>query len=249
MPVRRINFTGRKRILQQSIDLRLESDPAGQASFSASFDLASYQFPPDARVVVEAYRQTTSMRFDFGTVSVPTPPGDTTLAQFATADEVLFRFRVTDVSERPGALLGEADRLRPSTPEQAPDDRMPLLPAHAEDLGQEVWQLEFGEEVRLKVNSGLPDWKGTVRSEAFHALVFPAAMRQVLERILLIEQYTETEDMDNWRSRWLRFGELLPGSSRLPEDRSEHEQWVDDAVGAFARASNLLDLFQSATAV
>ena len=44
-------------------------DSDGMLSFDAKLDLTGYDLPDDARVFVEAYRQTSFMRFPHGTVA------------------------------------------------------------------------------------------------------------------------------------------------------------------------------------
>jgi hypothetical protein len=155
----------------------------------------------------------------------------------------LFRVKVTAASVRPGVLLGEADRLRPREPEQKPDRRMPLLPVVPDDLGDEIWRLEFDGRTYLKVNKNLHDWKQTVASHVFRALVFPAAMRQILERVLLVERYTETDDPQSWQSQWLRFAAEIPGAGALPAQGEDHNEWIENAVAAFARQRRMKELF------
>jgi hypothetical protein len=243
VPVRRLNYTSRRRIARSDVDVILRGGSTDRPSFDAALSLAAYKFPPDARVFIEAYRQTILMRFDYGTVSAPKVPDDRTLVDFPSAEEVLFRVRVTAASDRPGVLLGEADRLRFHEPEQKPDRRLPLLPAMPDDLGEEVWRVDFEGGTTLLVSRHLPDWKQTVSSDAFRAAVYPAAMRQVLERILFVEKYLETEDTADWRSRWLQFASRIPGSRAVPSARDDHDEWIENAVAAFARHFQLRTRF------
>jgi hypothetical protein len=235
VPVRRLNFTARQRIAQSSVDILLRNASADDAQFDAAIDLGTYGFPADARVFVEAYRQTALMRFDFGTVSTPQVPADRRLADFTGSDEVMFRVKVTATSGRAGVLLGEADRIRPRNADDDPDRRLPLLPAMPDDLGEEVWRLDFEGGTTLLVSRELPDWKQAVKSPAFRALVYPAAMRQILERILFTEKHVSFEDLSDWRSRWLLFASRVPGSRDVPKTRPEQEEWIENAVAAFAR--------------
>ena len=240
MPVRRLNYTERQRIAHRDVVFTLQDTDDGSAVFDASINLAPYRFPADARVFVEAYRQTTLLRFDFGTVSVLTPPKARSLAVFEAAVEALFRVKVTAVSGRHGVLLGEADQIRPVQPEEEPDNRIPLLPPIPDDLGEEAWRIEFdNSSTLLKVNNRFNDWKATVRSPAFQAFVYPVALRQILERILLIENTTFSEDPQDWRSRWLMFASRLPGSGQVPSARDDIGDWIDNAVAAFSRRFRL----------
>jgi hypothetical protein len=244
MPVRRLNYTARQRIAREDADIVLRGEGT-EARFDAHLQLAGYHFPPDARVFVEAYRQTMLMRFDFGTVSAPAPPEERALTEFPSADEVLFRVKVTATSVRPGVLLGEADQLRPREPEQKPERRVPLLPVVPDDLGDEIWRVDFGDRTSLVVSKNLHDWKQTAASHLFRALVFPAAMRQILERILLVERYTETDDPHSWQSQWLQFAAQIPGSGALPVrgTSDDFDEWIENAVGAFARLYRMREQF------
>jgi len=239
MPIRRINFTKRQRIRRDDVKIILGHSDRDLACFDASLDLESYGFPGDARIFVEAYRQTTLMRFDFGTVSLQAPPADRYLADFESEVEVMFRVRVTAVSVRPGMLLGEADQIRPRSTEDVADRRIPLLPPVPAELGEEVWRVDFEATPILQVNRNLPDWKETVRSEAFRAFVYPAAFKEIICRILYLEGHTTTEDISNWRSRWLRFATGIPGVGGVPRKREEFDDWVDSAAAAFARQFSL----------
>lgn len=43
--IRRLNYTGRKRILRSRVTVRLLPSPGGGLRFDAEFDLAEYGFP------------------------------------------------------------------------------------------------------------------------------------------------------------------------------------------------------------
>ena len=243
MPVRRLNYTKRRRITHADVDIMLRTDASDTPVFDAELNLAGYSFPADARVVIEAYRQTTLLRFDYGTATLLQAPADRSLADFETPDEVLFRVKVSATSTNAGMLLGEADKIRPREPDEQPDRRIPLLPSVPDDLGEEIWRIDFEGGTFLRVSRHLPDWKQTVQSQAFRAMVYPAAMRQILERILHIEKVTTTDDSADWRSRWLLFAASLPGSRALTTTPDEYDDWIEEAVAAFARQMRLRTRF------
>ena len=83
--------------------------------------------------------------------------------------------------------------------------------------------------------SHLPDWKQTVRSATFRAFVYPAAFKEIIRRIVFVENHTSTEDMADWRSRWLLFATRIPGAGGVPKSRDEYDDWIDGAAAAFAR--------------
>lgn len=248
MPIRRLNYTARQRIARSDVDVVIRDQDSDKPYFDATIRLSEYKFPPDARVIVEAYRQTILMRFDFGSVSVPKVPADRHLNDFLTVDSVLFRLRVTAASGRPGILLGEAEQLRPRLPNEEPHRRLPLLPVVPMDLDQEVWRVDFEGGTTLFINRNLRDWRQTATSNIFRGLAYPAALRQVLERVLLIEKHSSVDDPADWRSRWLQFAARIPGSGVPPPQGASEDQvldWIDTAVAAFARRFNLHVLYEA----
>jgi hypothetical protein len=68
-------------------------------------------------------------------------------------------------------------------------------------------------------------------------------MRQILERILLIEKVTTMDDPSDWRSRWLIFASALPGSRNVPGASDEFDEWIENAVSAFARLNAMRTRF------
>ena len=102
--------------------LRFSLRPEGRGwGFEAVFELDGCELPAEALVFVEAYRQTTWMRWAWGTVGALQPPANRALAEFDSPDDVLFRVRVTSpgTPEEPHGLLpAEADRVRLRSPEE-----------------------------------------------------------------------------------------------------------------------------------
>src|SRR3989442_1117841 len=93
--IRRINYTGRRRISRDDVKIVLYESNGSPAKFDAKLELASYGLPDDAIIFVEAYRQTFLMRFNFGTVSKIEQPSDHFLAEFESPEGILFRVKVT----------------------------------------------------------------------------------------------------------------------------------------------------------
>jgi hypothetical protein len=186
------------------------------------------------------------MRFPWGAVSALTPPRDTRLTEFDPDARILFRVKVTDVSQRPGVLLAVADQVTSRQADEQPDRRIPLLTAEPDDIGDELWRIDFESEPALLINKFLPDWKAIVRSDYFRALVYPAALRMILTRILIREKYAEIDDLDDWRSRWLVFASSIPGAGAVPTTSDRYEDWIEDAVSAFARHFGMRDRFVTA---
>jgi hypothetical protein len=246
MAIRRINSTGRKKILREDASIALHKQGNGSLSFDAKLDLSEYDLPPDANVYVEAYRQTNFMRFDYGTVATPRPPlgVDHALTEFASKEGLLFRVKVTSVGDRAGLLLAEGDGIPCREEQDEPDKRLPLLPAEGAELGQEVWRISFtATGPFLQINRHVGDWKAVGASPMFRSLVFPSAIRQVLAHILLIEKESDFEDMRSWQSRWLAFAVGL-GAGEPPQvdtdDEEALDEWIDGAAERFCATHSWL---------
>jgi hypothetical protein len=249
MAIRRLNYTGRKRIRREDVSISLNGKPGEIATFDANLTrLAEYKLPDSARVFVEARLQTRWMRFEFGTVGAITPTADRRLTEFDSTDGVLFSVKVTASADKAGKLLAEADRIPVRFPGDVEERRSPLLPVKSEDIGHEVYRVDFtGTEPVLLVNRAAGDKDTLARSPMFMALVYPAALREILTRILHIEGIDDLDDDgDNWEARWLRFAASLPGMGSVPaKDGDDQDQWINDAVAAFAKHQTMLDRFIS----
>lgn len=245
MPIRRINSTGRKKILREDIQVFVHQGSDGVLTFDAILDLAEYELPPNAQVFVEAYRQSTFMRFEYGTVAAPQAPSGSTrrLTEFATKDGLLFRIKVTSIGERPGQLLADGDSIPISSDEQQPDRRIPLLPPLPYELEEEVWRIDFAADgPLLLVNKHVGDWKAVAASPMFRSLVFPSAMRQVLRQVIVIEAIYDDDDPRSWQSRWLSFAQSL-GVGNSPAHSAEDVEkleWIESVVAAFSRNHRFL---------
>jgi hypothetical protein len=240
---RRINYTGRARIHAEDAAIRISKTEEGITYFTAELHLNKYDFHSDAIVVVEAYRQTTWMRFDFGKIGSIAPPKDCALAEFDVPDDIHFRVKVISPGKNRGQLLGLADKIRPSDKDKD-TDRIPLLPIKPEDLGDEIWRIDITDHPRMLINSSLGDVHSFAKSPQFVTLVSPAAFRQVLTRILQ-DGHRDTGDYEDWQSLWLRFAVNIPGVNKIPAERDTDTEalWIDDAVNAFCRQQRTMEKF------
>lgn len=247
---RRLNFTGRRKINRSDVNIRLCNDENG-LRFDADLKLGEYDLAPDATVHVEAYRSVSTQwkRFDFGRVGAPRIPENRSLAEFAYPEGILFRVKVASSGDALGRLLAEADKVRPLLPDETNQAVEPIIEPVPADLGETPWQIDLdGDRPQLKINDRIPDWKGVVRQPVFRSLVAPEVMRIILREVLVIDRDVGDEDDDgNWRMRWLRFAENLPGVGESPgpaaEDETsttEQDEWIEEAVNAFCRQAGLL---------
>jgi hypothetical protein len=244
--IRRFNYTGR--ILIRRPDARITvSEADGQFAFNADLNLAEYDLPPEGRVFVEAYRQTSWMRFDFGRVGAIQPAADCRLTEFDLPEGILFRIKVTQAGDR-HRLLAEADRISLAKIEEEDAPRRPLLPVKPQKLGDEIYRLDFsspGNSPLLLINSDAGEYSLIAKSPAFASLVYPAVFREVLVRVLIIDEHDDNDSQDDWRSQWVRFAAFLPGLGELPkpEDTDYRLDWIEKAVVGFAKRIQVRNRF------
>jgi hypothetical protein len=246
--IRRLNYTDRKRIKREDVEIVLYERNGKSLTFDATLRLEGYGLPKDAVIFIEAYRRTSLMRFPFGTVSQTTPPAHRSLAEFDTSDGILFRIKISSSSPSRGKLLAEADQLSFRKPDSETEERIPLLPVQGADLGPEISRVDFSDRPILLINSQLGNWRDVARSPVFASLIYPLTVRQILTRIVRIEKHFDTDDAEDWQSHWLKYATLLPGVGDVPDENSGESQldeWIEDAVRSFAKKHGMLERFQT----
>jgi len=244
-----MNFTSRKRLTRDHANLVIHPapDPGVPAVFDVELDLAHLRPAADsARIFVEAYHQTTRMRFDFGTVAAPVKPplAERRLHEFPDWRDVRFRVKITDVTRSPGRILAWANRIKPKGPEQR--DESDLVRFRDADLEGLLWDIEFDEEgpiVLVERNAGGAQRVG--RSDAFIAAAYPEILRLSLERAL-IEEKAAHDDPQHWLKLWYD-GYLKPklGAGPPPEQDQAKRSWITDVVRAFGRRFEVVDYWRS----
>lgn len=238
MPTR-LNYTGRRKITLDHIDVHILPIENGPATFDLGLHLEDLRPRHDsAHVFIEAYRQSTRMRFDWGTVGILTPPPTTALCltEFTDWRRVLFRIKVTDVTEQPGKLIAWCDQIKPAGPDNEP--KSDLLWFENADLDGPLWALRFddvqGPVVQIANDAG--DCHTVGGDPRFQAAVFPEIMRRVLTQAFITDR-ENGHDEEHWSHAWLD-GFLKP-QFKLPEppaldDEDGRREWIEQAVQTFA---------------
>jgi hypothetical protein len=243
---RRINSTGRKKISQDKIDLRILSVVPGEPlKAKIGIDLESLDLPGSASVSVEAYHRSTAMRFDCGTVGAKRVPEILSLNELDQAGGVLFRIKVVDQEGQPGKILASADRVRPSI-EGEDLARRSIFPVEFRDLGQEVWRVDINDDAgpSLLLNSKIPALMHRIHENPLVAgALLPAAFRIVLKH-LAHNRSEDDEDGEGWKADWMRFCSEGLGVEDDPEDLEDDEAreiWVDDAVRRYCETKDFVE--------
>jgi hypothetical protein len=243
---RRINSTGRKKISQDRIDLRiLPVVPGEPLKVKIGIDFESLDLPGSAAVSVEAYHRSTAMRFDCGTVAAKKIPEVLSLNDLDQAGGVLFRIKVIDREGQPGKILASADRVRPSV-EGENLGRRSIFPVEFRDLGQEIWRVDIDDVAgpALLLNSKIPALIHRVHENPLVAgVLLPAAFRIVLQYIA-DNPSEDDEDGSGWKSDWMRFcseGLKIEDDLEDIDDDGDREAWIDDAVRRYCAARDFVE--------
>ncbi len=240
--MRSFNYTGRKKITHENILLAIYTDSDGVNTFSAEFDLSGYKFPSESKVVVEAYYQANWMRFNFGTIEQQSSPDKTNLDEFVDIEDIKFRVKVTDSTK--DKILGLADKIKPVINDKSESDIDEILPVKCGDLHGSIWKVEYSDDngTILVIDKELGDKSILTVDVELRALIAPAAMREILIRILLYENNYDLDDREDWRSQWLLFCKEI-GIDDFPKDEDDIEDkydWIDNVVAKFCRKNKLL---------
>jgi hypothetical protein len=251
--IRKFNYTGRKKLNRQRVDISIIDEPPHK-TFTAILDLEGLGLSGDAKVYIEPYHKSSFMRFSFGTVSNLQPPEKTILTDIPSTTIIKFRVKVVDETTKNGRIIRIADKIKPKNLEES-GNRLSILHIDWDkDLDQQIFRVTFPDNdyPRLEINKRIENAKELVKSDAiFRALVFPVAVRQVAERIVITRNLFEEED-SSWQSIWLKFiKNILHVNVEVDfEEESDNEDemnyWVEEIVAAFCRKNKFRTKFEQA---
>ena len=113
-------------------------------------------------------------------------------------------------------LLAEADKIQPVDQDEGEAEHTSLLAIIPDsDLGEKLYYIDYSDEPQLYINSKMQDCKAIARSPFFVSLVYPAIFREILTRILYVEDHSYEKDPEDWKDRWLAFALNLPECPQL----------------------------------
>jgi hypothetical protein len=247
--LRKLNFTERTKIPRSHVRVALRRGDDGVLVFDPQLSFDGVAVAPHARVFVEAYYRTSFMRFDCGSVEAFAPPDDRRLTEIDGTSVVRFRVKLVDNAANGHRIVAVADDIVVSEEKRETSGRVPLLPVNFTDLlGQQAWRLAFEPNGPvLELNNRIAAIKDVARNDtAFFALVYPAAVRQVLTQILLVEQHDALHGGDEWWDLWLRWAARY--AAPLPKDTDEAPFWIDEVIAAFCNEQKTVERWRAAGA-
>lgn len=245
--LRKLNFTDRVKIPRSDVRVTLRRGEDGVLVFDPQLSFDSVAAIPAARVFIEAYYRTSFMRFDCGSVDAFSPPEDRRLTEIDGTSVVRFRVKVVDNTANDHRIVAVADDIVVSEEKRESSGRVPLLPVNFTDtLGQQAWRIAFEPNGPvLELNNRIHAVKDVAKNDAaFFALVYAAAVRQVLAQVLLVEQHDAHQDGEEWWNLWLRWAARY--AAPLPDDPDEAAFWIDEVVSAFCNEQKMIDRWRAA---
>lgn len=252
--IKRCNYTGRKKIPHKCIRIRVDRY---SKTFEASWNLDGIDISASGEVYIEAFASGSLdvQRFAYGTVGIPEPGATDRLINGLNLDAIAFNFKVVDNSERNGCLLGISSNIKPIGDDDDGEDearQQSILPINPKDLGRQVWLLNFSNNRPwLEVNNKIPEIMTITREDRrFFSLVYPSVIRQIFNRILLIDEWTDVEGPeDDWRVQWLKWGIYWHPEKERPQDgdpkfcREGWMSWIEDVADSFCNQHDVCGKF------
>jgi hypothetical protein len=234
-----LNFTGRKKIDIEKINLRLVSNGVN-LTIEGTADLSSLAISDPFEVYLEVYRQTYRVRVKGQTPEAGIVRFWSQLDATETPDSLLCMVKVlkADGADK-GKILALAEKIRPEL--GGASGGTSLLPTEAADLGQRLWRLDTsGDLPVLQVNAALSDWRGFASEPDFQKLAYPEVVRGVAAWLLDATDSEESE-LDSVATQWLEWFRTL--GMALPQERSPEsdEQWIEDSAARSAERWEILD--------
>ena len=231
--MKRFNYTGRKKILRDDVKIRLQGDFSDQPIVDVAISLSDYGFPQGGSVFLEPQRKTRFMRIELGEAANSVRCNSIKLTEFDDALDISFRVKVVDASQ--GLLLGIAEDIKPySKDDQLDENQQSILPVSSVDLSSYgvLWRVsQDDQKAVLELERELGSRDQVVRSLMFRSFILPAAMRQILVRVLSENEWdTELSDLQDLSTRWLLFTRQIGAGMPELNAADRNEEWIDNAV-------------------
>lgn len=237
--IRKLNFTGRKRIEQDDLSIKTEKDKKrfeislkNLDEFRKKYGLSQSN---ETKIYVEVNNRWSELKqFEFN------PPSQVfSLEDFEDIDTIKFRIIVVDEKNK---IIASAERIKPTLGEQ----RESILDTKFEDLGNRIWKLEFesGEEggPLLYINERIPA-NLAKNDPSFIVYVYPFVLKEILYYMCFLDNFNIEEPEEEWHEEWIKFIQFIYPQAidkakeynwrDKEENKEEKLQWIDEIVNKF----------------
>ena len=240
--LRKLNFTERTRIPRAAAQIEVRREPDGVLAFDAHLDLSGVKASQDARVYIEAQYRTSYMRFDCGSIGAMLMPANRRLDEIDSDRIIRFRVKVVDHSDGQRRIVAASNDITVACDAGADSTRLPLLPVNFDDLGDQVWRVHFESmQPVLELNNRIDNIEHLARQDAaFFALVYPAAVREVLTHFLLVERWDENEEGGDTPELWIRWAREMIDDA-VPAESDDRREWIKEVVATFCGKHRVAD--------
>ena len=235
MVSRNFNYTGRMLIPQECIDARLSEihnkAPRLELEFDWSHKPTLQQISPDAKVYVDAEKDMSFMRFDYGNFGNPTAPDNVSLSELDSWTSATFVVKIVD----DGKLLAKSKKHTVSLAQPDLKTRRSLIMPEYRDLGERPWKLDVHEDMlipKLVFNEKWWKYSSEIGKPLYEdSKVMGTIMPAILESMLNYLMITLKSDLhrwyddQSWKGAWIRFARSILPNVKPPE-YSENE--IDD---------------------
>lgn len=241
--LRKLNFTERAKIPRAAVHIALRRESDGVLAFDPALDLSTVAAPKESRVYIEAHYRTSYMRFDCGTLGDLVFPDNRRLFEIDSSSVVRFRVKVVDNTTNERRIVAAADDITVSAESAGGGATISLLPVDFRDLGDVAWRVQFeASGPVLELNNRIDGIERLARNDAaFFALVYPAAVREILTRILIVDEYEPADDADEWWSLWMRWARDLTDAPPPDGDDDDRAAWIAEVVAGFCARHRLVE--------
>jgi len=252
---RTFNYTGRIKINLNRINYEYSSNGTYVLTIK-KVDISGFKFlDASSEIYVEMFYRNEYLREKIGTINNIKLPYYVSLNDISYRENLSFRIIVVDPNEL--KILASTSIIKHTTSNINEDA---LLPLKYEDLGKVIWKIDYKsyDKPIILINNKIPGIDKTAVSDpVFIMNVYPAVLRQILQRIIFVEMVNPKEELSpDWRGQWLKFALCLNKSENMPEKfidddicddniKEKWYEWIEDVVTKFCNSRKEWDSYIS----
>lgn len=245
-------------IPQECIDARLlkihQKAPLLKIEFDWGLKPNLDDIPSNARVFVDAWKDMSFMRFDYGNFHNIVQPNNISLTELDSWTSASFVVRIV----QNGIILAASKKHTVSIAQPDLKSRRSLIIADYEDLGERPWKLDIYEDIpipRLVFNErwwNELEEKGKSLSDdsKVMGMIMPAVLENMLNFLIisLKSDLHRWHQDPSWKGAWIRFArnllpdgipEYIENETDESEFLSEASNWISQVVKIYSDSKSL----------